>query len=314
MSWEDQGRQEHGWFGNGTAPKKFAVAAGAREIFGRNELAQRIRAVAYGALGALPRALRARLAAQYDAGSLARFTEVMTAWNRGTKLGDGEFADRFFRRTKDDPIAEKLHSAALDVGLATSHAELRQAAEKVASAIQAVGLDRWPRFLADAQDRARKPSTVAALERSKQPPDPSRDAIRPVYPVETMLGIAATGIAGGSMATVRAMGVAILKQMLPNRPSLPATTGEILMPGGQPVGIVEPGARQSIRTVSPPDFQELESKLLDGAKPGNKPNYPGSWYQRPDGSSFGIRESPGSGRTIDVDDASLPRGLKVHQK
>jgi putative AbiEii toxin of type IV toxin-antitoxin system len=120
--------------------------------------------------------------------------------------------------------------------LATSHAELRQAAEKVASAIQAVGLDRWPRFLADAQDRARKPSTVAALERSKQPPDPSRDAIRPVYPVETMLGIAATGIAGGSMATVRAMGVAILKQMLPNRPSLPATTGEILMPGGQPVG------------------------------------------------------------------------------
>jgi predicted ATPase len=79
-------------------------------------------------------------------------------------------------------------------------------------------------------------------------------------------------------------------------------------------GVVEPGARQSIRTVSPPDFQELESKLLDGAKPGNKPNYPGSWYQRPDGSSFGIRESPGSGRTIDVDDASLPRGLKVHQK
>jgi hypothetical protein len=79
MSWEDQGRQEHGWFGNGTAPKKFAVAAGAREIFGRNELAQRIRAVAYGALGALPRALRARLAAQYDAGSLARLTEVMTA-------------------------------------------------------------------------------------------------------------------------------------------------------------------------------------------------------------------------------------------
>jgi hypothetical protein len=259
MSWEDQGRQEHGWFGNGTAPEKFADAAGTSEFFGPNGLAQRIRAVAYGVLGALPQALRARLAAQYDAGNLARLTEVMTAWNRGTKLGDGEFANWFFGRTKDDPIVEKLRSAALDGGLATSRADLRQAAEKVAGAIQAVGLGRWPRFLVDAQDRARDPTTVAAIARSKQPPDPSRDAIRPVYPVETLLGIAAAGIARGAIATVRAAGGAILKQILPGRPSLPATTGEILMPDVQPVGIVAPGARQSTRTVSPTEFQELKN-------------------------------------------------------
>ena len=35
-------------------------------------------------------------------------------------------------------------------------ADLREAAEKVANAMQAIGLDRWPRFLADAQVRARE--------------------------------------------------------------------------------------------------------------------------------------------------------------
>ncbi len=30
MSWEDQGRQEHGWFGNGTAPPK--LVAGESEV------------------------------------------------------------------------------------------------------------------------------------------------------------------------------------------------------------------------------------------------------------------------------------------
>jgi hypothetical protein len=55
----------------------------------------------------------------------------MTAWSGGTKLSEGEFADRFFGRTADDPVAELLHGAALDVGLATTHADLREAAELI---------------------------------------------------------------------------------------------------------------------------------------------------------------------------------------
>jgi hypothetical protein len=66
------------------------------------------------------------------------------------------------RATADDPIVNILHDAALDVGLATSHAELREATEKIARATQGVGIDRWPRFLADAQVRARD----AAIARS----------------------------------------------------------------------------------------------------------------------------------------------------
>jgi hypothetical protein len=56
---------------------------------------------------------------------------------------------------------------------------------------------------------------VAAIEKSRLPPDPGKDAIRPVYPVEILLGIGAVGIAGGVTAAVRAAGGAILRQMLP---------------------------------------------------------------------------------------------------
>ena len=183
-------------------------------IFGRNGLAQRIQAVAHGAVGALPQALRARAAAQYDAGNLDRLTEAMTAWSRGTKLGVDEFAERFFGRAADDPGVEQLHRAALDVGLAQSHAELREASDQLADAMQAIGLDRWPQFLANAQERARDPATVAAVEKSRQPSDPGKDAIRPVYPVETAVGIAAAGTAGVA-AAARVVASAALRQILP---------------------------------------------------------------------------------------------------
>jgi hypothetical protein len=226
VSWEDQGRQQHGWFGSGTAPQQFEDTSDPGAMFGPGGLAARIQAVGRGAIGALPAKLRAPAAAQQDAGNLARLTEAMTAWAGGTGLSASAFAERFFGRTADDPVARTLHGAALDVGLATSHAELREAAEKVASAMQAIGLDRWPRFLADAQDRARDPATVAAVTRSRQPRDPGRDAIRPVYPLETLLGVGAVGVAGGAVAVARAagraiggaIGGAILKQVLPKRP------------------------------------------------------------------------------------------------
>jgi hypothetical protein len=141
VSWEDQGRNELGQFGNGKGPEKPKETSGGGGIFGPGPLSQRIQAVAYGSVGALPQVLRARASAQYDAGNLARLTEAMTAWIGGTRLSNAEFADRFFGRAADDPIAEKIHDAALDVGLAISHAELREAAEKVADAMKTIGLD-----------------------------------------------------------------------------------------------------------------------------------------------------------------------------
>jgi hypothetical protein len=177
MSWKDPGRQEDGPAGEAApqvmprADDEAADGEPAGGMFGRCGLARRIQAVAHGIVGSLPRALRGHAAVPYDAENLSRLTEAMTAWTRGSHLGAEEFAERFFGYAAEELLLEKLHSAALDVVLAISHSELREAADKVAAVMQAIGLDRWPRVLADAQQRARDPATVAAIERLRGPSD-----------------------------------------------------------------------------------------------------------------------------------------------
>jgi hypothetical protein len=156
----------------------------------------------------------------------------MTAWVRGARLDQADFAERFFGRAADDPVVRDLRGAAIGASTATSHAEIREAAGKLAEAMQAIGLYQWPRFVADAQARARDPATVAAIENSRRSPDVRKDAIRPVYPVETLLGIGAAGVAGGVTAAARAAGRAVLKQALPE---IDSTTGGVI---GEPVDII----------------------------------------------------------------------------
>src|SRR6185437_14241818 len=100
MSWEDQGRQEHGWFGHGTAPTK---ANGTADPPAAGELSNRIQAVAYGAIGALPSGVRAHAERQYKAGALADLTDAMANWTAGAKLGEAEFARRILGRDAADP-------------------------------------------------------------------------------------------------------------------------------------------------------------------------------------------------------------------
>jgi hypothetical protein len=78
MTWEDQGRQDHGWFGNGTSAKdkETGASAGGGASGG---LADRVQAVIYGAAAALPRELRNHPAARLDAKTLDRMTTLMTA-------------------------------------------------------------------------------------------------------------------------------------------------------------------------------------------------------------------------------------------
>ena len=225
MSWEDQGRQYHMWFGHGTAPDKDKRAAPDPSVTGQST-DDRVVALAYGAIASLPASLRGRAEAQYQHGTLPRLKEAMTAWIKGTRLDQATFASRFFRREADDPIVRNIHSAALGAATATSHDDIRDAAGKVADAIKAVGVDQWPRFVADAAERARDPATQAAIERSRQPPAPARDAIRPVYPVETAIGVIGAGVVSGVGAAARAVGGAILKQVAPgSRPVAGGTPG-----------------------------------------------------------------------------------------
>lgn len=135
--------------------------------------------------------------------------------DQGTRLEPDVFASRFLGRAGDDPVARDLHSAAGLAATATSHADRAEAAYKLADAIKGVGVDGWPRFVADASERARDPETQAAIKAISQPPPHAPDAIRPVYPVEEAIGIAVGGLVGGAGAAARALGGAILKHVLP---------------------------------------------------------------------------------------------------
>ena len=128
MSWEDQGRQEHGWFGSGTAPttdnESGSSAAG---LFRPGQLDQRIQAVIYGAAGALPASARKHAAAPPNAAALERLTGLMKVWGRGARMDQASFVEHFFGWSADDPVAARLRKAALSANLAQSHAELREA-------------------------------------------------------------------------------------------------------------------------------------------------------------------------------------------
>jgi filamentous hemagglutinin len=93
---------------------------------------------------------------------------------------------------------------------------------------------------------------------------------------------------------------------------------DLLLPNGQPVGFVKPGAGQNIQTVTSEQFAQIESQLMQGSTPISAPSsYSGTYYQMSDGSVFGIRTSKSSGTTIDViksNNPSLPSGFKVHQQ
>ena len=101
MSWEDQGRQYHMWFGSGTAADK-AIKAAPASVAGQST-ADRVLALAYGALASLSVPQRRQAEAQYHDGTLPRLKEAMTAWLRGTALNQTDFAGRFFGRSADDP-------------------------------------------------------------------------------------------------------------------------------------------------------------------------------------------------------------------
>jgi hypothetical protein len=108
------------------------------------------------------------------------------------------------------------------------------------------------------------------------------------------------------------------RQIWPQKPaaapgqSQVAPLNAILAPTGKPVGTVNTGVIPEVRTVTSDELQKLNGQMLQGAIPVGKPGYPGSWYQRADGSFFGVRGGP-TAPTIDVDDRTLPPGFKVHQ-
>lgn len=157
MSWEDQGRQEHGWFGHGTVPAKMIAAARySSERFAPTPAAldARIRSLGHCAICAMPKKLRQHQAASFPEQVMAHLTDAMRGWVRGLLLDRADFARRFFDRAANDPVVDHLWQATKFAALARGAADIRAGTEHLADAMQGVGLDRWRRFLADAQQKA----------------------------------------------------------------------------------------------------------------------------------------------------------------
>ena len=105
-------------------------------------------AVADGVVGALPRKLRGTVEAQHRVEGRIRLENALTAWVVGARLSSDAFAGRFFGRAANDPAARALHGEAHLIASDGTPGTLREAAERVADAIQTGvwigGRGSWP--------------------------------------------------------------------------------------------------------------------------------------------------------------------------
>lgn len=155
--WQWQGRQHHQWFGNGTKPKD--------DLFAPDNAGERIGTVANTVIGHLPRSARGHASAAPDRDALGQLQRAMTAWYGARALDRDAFRQRFLDAATGDATVDGLRAAA---------------GGALAGAMQRIGLDRWPRYLAAtaertgaAGDSADQPYQVAQLDRSNVKSDAS---------------------------------------------------------------------------------------------------------------------------------------------
>jgi len=155
MSWQDQGRQYHMWFGHGTSGlKEKPSKAGPDPMFDPGSLDKRIDAVAHGSLMHLPRKEWHRPVLSFDRERLERLRTAMTTWLGARALSNAAFGAKLLDPLTSDAAVGALRAAAKGAQTAQSHEDLKDASGELAAGMQGVGLDKWPGFLRDAADRA----------------------------------------------------------------------------------------------------------------------------------------------------------------
>jgi hypothetical protein len=162
--WIYRGRQEHGWFGSGTAPTDDTAPGPAGDgdagngAAGAQALEQHVGLVVDYAADHFPRSDRRSFALRMGwLGGQARLNSVMPTWVRDADVHPEIFRQRFFGREGNAKIAGQMQAVAQQIAHAQTHLDLSAAAGHLADALQMVGLDAVPRFLARAQARAEDP-------------------------------------------------------------------------------------------------------------------------------------------------------------
>ena len=153
--WRYQGRQYHQWFGHGTAPREEKEARPAKpgSLFDPLSVGQRIDYLTGSVIAHSPRDERSRWEARLSGASRDSLkTAVAVSYGASGMSQDG-FRQKLLDPSTADETVDQLRRAAKGVVDARTHAELTVAGESLARAAQTVGVDRWPRFLGDAERR-----------------------------------------------------------------------------------------------------------------------------------------------------------------
>lgn len=98
----------------------------------------------------------------------------MMAWVGARSLSKAAVAQRFVDPSTSGATIEKLRAAAEGARAAATHAELVDASAKLAGAMRDIGLDKWSRFLCDADERAEASRPIAVAQAT--PPNADPDA------------------------------------------------------------------------------------------------------------------------------------------
>ena len=150
--WMYQGRQSHGWFGNGTAPKD--DVAEANELFRPPNAGERVDSAAHVLIASVSRTERDRWSyAASDAGR-DRLKTAVAAWYGASALSRDAFRAQFLNPYTSDETVDRLRSAARGLIQARSFDDLSEASTDLSAVARQIGPDRWPQFIGNAARQA----------------------------------------------------------------------------------------------------------------------------------------------------------------
>ncbi len=139
--WIYQGRQSHGWFGNGTAPEDGTgkASAGANRLFDHANAGQRVDYSVAGIIGHAPRGDRKRWASALNDLAQDRLKTAVAAWYGASALSRDAFRTRFLDPYTSDETVDRLRRAARGMVEARTYEDLKKAGDDLAAAAQQIG-------------------------------------------------------------------------------------------------------------------------------------------------------------------------------
>ena len=203
MTWECQGRQEHGWFGSGTCG-----ADGRPDAAVAVEVLQ----VAYAAVGHLPAQERGPYEGWLQRDGLAQLRATVPAWVAGAGLGAGAFRQRFFDGGST-LVAAHAHGVASQVagappGPAGTAARLA-AGRPLAALVRAAGPGRIAQVMEAAKRQAARAPVRPALT-------PEAKRVRDEKNVRDLAALLETEAGGSGRLGMVAVGSTVMNRMRRN--------------------------------------------------------------------------------------------------